>query len=206
MEVKYDTSFFWLKRLKVLIGVFPLSAYLVFYFFLLSFVFSGQSNFNEAMNFYYRLPLINLFESIVVAIPLLLYIMMGLVIAYRSSANIVSYPYFNNWIYFLQRVIGLVALLFVFFHVWSMRIAPAILHQNITYDLVKNYLNPSGIKIFYVIGTAAVIFYLSVDSRTALWTFGITQGRKSQFAASIISWLIAIFMWVWALRILIAFA
>jgi succinate dehydrogenase / fumarate reductase cytochrome b subunit len=206
MSDKVDTSFFWLKRIHSLMGAIPLTAFLVLYFVLGSFIFAGAETFNRVVSTLDSFPLMPLFEIVFIAIPLLIHVMMGLVLVYRSSANVVSYNSYRNWMYLLQRVTGFVVLAFVVFHAWSVWFAPEIAGVRVTYDYMHQHLEPTWIKVFYIVGIIAVVFHLANGLTSALITWGITQGRRSQFAVSIASWILMIVMWFWGFRILFAFS
>ena len=205
MAERYDTSFFWLKRIKSLFGIFPLTFYMIFYFIMASTVLAGPGYFDKILGFYYSFPLTTPIEIVFVAIPLLMYIMLQLVLIYRSSANVVSYPYYQNWIYFLFGLSGFFASIFIVFHVWSLRIIPFVSGGGISFAAVQSFLAPLWVKIFYITGMMALIIHVSMGLPQALKYWGVARGRRSQFAFSIISWLFAVFMAAWTARLLIAF-
>jgi succinate dehydrogenase / fumarate reductase cytochrome b subunit len=201
-----DTSFFWLKRIHSLMGAIPLAAFVILHFTLNSFVFAGPQTFDRVVSTLHSFPLTPLFEIVFIAIPLLIHVMMGLVLVYRSSANVISYNSYRNWMYFLQRLSGFVALAYVIFHVWAARLAPAVGGGHATHAYMRGHFGPTWVKVFYIIGIVAIVFHLANGLTSALITWGITQGRRSQFAVSIASWVLMIAMWFWGLRILFAFS
>lgn len=198
MEARVDTSFFWLRRIHSLMGVMLL-AILILHFTIDSFVFVGPSVFDRAVRTLHAFPLMPVIEIAFVVLPLVLYILMGLVIVYRSSANVVTYSYYRNWIYFLQRISGLIAFMFVIFYVWSVRLMPSYVH-------LQQQLAPLWVRIFYIVGIMALVFHLANSAASALITWGITQGKRSQFAVHIASWVLVIAMWFWGLWIVFAFS
>lgn len=205
MRETQDTSFFWLRRLHSLLGVFPLAAFVIIHFSLNSIAFMGPQAFDRMLVTLHGFPLTLVAEIFFIALPLLLHVLMGLVLIYRSSANVVSYGNYRNWMYLLQRVSGVIALVFISYHVWSMRIAPRFAGTYATYEHTQAHFQTAWVKIFYVVGIVAVVFHLANGLSSALITWGITQGRRSQFAAAIGSWVLMIALWFWGLRILLVF-
>jgi len=203
---RVDTSYYWLKRLHSLTGVVPLTAFVIIYFALNSFALASPAAFDKLIVSLHGFPLVAIIEIVFIALPLLLHVMMGLVIIFRSSTNVVSYSYYRNWMYFLQRVSGIVAFIYIAFHVWSMRIAPALSSGHLTYAQVQAHLAPLWAKVFYVIGITAILFHLANGLVLALMNWGIAVTRRSQFAATIASWILMIALWVWGMRILFEFA
>lgn len=151
-------------------------------------------------------PLTAVAEIVFVWVPLAFYIMMGLVIVYRSSANVISYSYYRNWMYFLQRASFVIALVFIAFHVWTMRLAPSSGGGNATFAYVHAYASHLWVKIFYGVGIVAVMFHLVNGFASSLSTWGIVRGRRSQFAVSLASWVLVMILCLWGLRIFFQFA
>jgi len=200
-----DTSYFWLKRLHSLFGVIPLAAFVIIHFSLNSVALMGPRAFDKLIVTLHAFPLTLIVEILFIAVPLLLHVMMGLVLIYRSSANVVSYSYYRNWTYFLQRITGVIALVFIVYHVWSMRIAPRIAGAYATFEHTQAHFQVAWVKVFYIVGIVALVFHLANGLCNALITWGVTQGRRSQFAMTIASWVLMIAMWFWGVRILFVF-
>ncbi len=205
MRERVDTSFYWIERLHSLMGVVPLGGFFLLYLFVLSFIFSGVDAFDRSLAVVRGLPLFTLLLVVLVGIPLILYVLMGLVLVYRSSANVVAYPTYRNWMYFLQRVSGIVGFAFVILHVWIMWIAPHIAGATVNYLYVKDQLSATWVTVFYLVGIAAIVFHLCNGLAGALISWGITQSRRSQFAAMIASWIAMIVLWFWSIRLFFEF-
>jgi succinate dehydrogenase / fumarate reductase cytochrome b subunit len=203
---KVDTSFFWLKRLHSLAGVILLIALVFFYLPFNSIAFMGPHAYDRAVVALNSFPLTVYAEIAFIAVPLAFYILMGLVIAYRSSANVIAYSYYQNWMYFLQRFAGMLALAYVLFYVWSTRLTTAFGDRATTFDYMQRYYLPTWVKVFSIVGVVAVIFYLCSGLTQALMTWGITATRRSRFVATIASWVLMIVLWFWGIRILFTFA
>lgn len=200
---RYD--YFLLKRLQSLFGIFPLAVFLCIHFTLNSFVFNGPKSFNLLVEFTQGFPLVEFLEIGLIAVPLLIHILLGLIIIYRGSINLVPYSYYRNWIYLLQRITGVVAIVYVFYHVWSTRLYAFFTGKHVTFAHMQQHFEPTWVKVFYVIGIISVVFHLANGLATACMTWGITSSKRSQLAMAIIAWLITLAMGAWGLRILLEF-
>jgi len=205
MEQKGRYDYFLLRRLQSLFGIFPLSAFLVVHFTLNSFVFGREGSFNKIVEATQEFPLIEFLEIGLIAIPLVVHILLGLIIIYRGSVNLLSYSYYRNWMYIIQRITGVVAIVFVFYHVWSTRLHAFFTGEHITYAYMHQHFGPLWVKIFYVIGIVSVVFHLANGLATACITWGVTASKRSQLAMSIMTWIITLTMGAWGLRILLEF-
>lgn len=170
-----------------------------------SFVLAGPGSFNGVLAALRGLPLITAVKVVFLAVPLIIYIFMGLVIVYRSSANVISYNYYWNWIYLLQRVSGIVGFAFVLIYGWSMHLGPAVRDGTVDFNYVQRVLAPGWMKAVFIAGLVALVFHLSTALATALMTWGVVATRRARFAAAIASWVVMIVLWVWGIRILLAF-
>lgn len=200
---RYD--YFLLKRLQSFFGIFPLAVFLCIHFTFNSFVFGGPESFNLLVQFTQGFPLVEFLEVGFIAIPLLVHILLGLIIIYRGSVNLVPYSYYRNWMYIFQRITGFVALAFVCWHVWNTRLHAFLTGKEVTFAYMQQHFGPMWVKIFYIAGIMSAVFHLANGLATAMMTWGITASKKSQLAMTIVAWLITLFMGAWGLRILLAF-
>ncbi len=203
MAGRYD--YFLLKRLQSLFGIFPLGAFLVVHFTFNSFVFGGAETFNLFVGASQGFPLIAFMEIGLIAVPLLVHTLLGLIIIYRGSVNLVPYTYYRNWMYILQRVTGFTALAFVVWHVWNTRLHAFFTGKHVTFAYMQQHFGPAWVKAFYIVGIMSAVFHLANGFATAMMTWGVTASKKSQLAMTMATWVITFFMGAWGLRILLAF-
>ena len=199
----YD--YFLLKRLQSLFGIFPLAAFLFIHFTFNSFVFNGPEAFNLLVDATQGFSLVVFYEIGLIGIPLLIHILLGLIIIYRGSVNVISYPEYRNWMYIFQRVTGVVAIVYVLYHVWSTRLHAFVTGKHVTFAYMQQHFGPMWVKVFYIIGILSVAFHLANGLATFLMTWGITASKRSQFAMAVLTWIITIGMGAWGVRILLAF-
>ncbi|MCK4785824.1 MAG: hypothetical protein KAV87_18860, partial [Desulfobacteraceae bacterium] len=119
-----DTSYFWLKRAHTLTGAM-LGIVLLWYLAFGTIAAANPDMFNGLVATLGAFPLTTPFEILVVAVPITLHALMGLVIIFRSSANVTSYGYYYNWMYLLRRLSGVLSVSFLIIVAWFMRVMPA---------------------------------------------------------------------------------
>lgn len=64
-------------------------------------------------SFMAHMPYKVVLETFVIFLPLLFHALYGVYISLTSSVTVKRYRYFRNWCYVLQRIAGIVTLLFV---------------------------------------------------------------------------------------------
>ena len=181
---------FYLKRLFSIAGIFPIGAFLLQHFFSNAYVFLGPEAYNAHTDFLTGLPLVVFLELAFIYMPILFHAALGLVIIYRGENNFVEYGYPRNWMYFGQRITGIVALVFIGVHAYSTRIQSFLSGTSFHYaDMQAILLNPYWFW-FYMIGVVAVCFHFANGIWSFLATWGVTVGPKSQRLAATCSWVL----------------
>jgi succinate dehydrogenase / fumarate reductase cytochrome b subunit len=179
---------FALRKLHSLLGIIPIGAFLCFHLFENSMSVKGAEYFTEhVVHKIGNMPYVELMEIFFIALPILFHGIYGLLIWFQGKSNVLSYGYFRNWMYWLQRISGLIAFLFIIGHVWGTRIQ-VLINEAVTKDNIFAYLaaqmdNPP-ILIFYIVGILASVIHLSNGIWLALITWGITIGPRSQKTSS----------------------
>ena len=124
-------------------------------------------------------------------IPLIFHGLIGLVIIRSGHPNAGSYPYASNIRYTLQRATGMIAFVFILWHVLNMhwlgaplrpvdpeffaRFDPHDAASSAAAALQHSRLN----QIFYLVGVFSAIYHFS----NGIWTFGITWGLWTSASA-----------------------
>lgn len=187
-------------------GIFPIGVFLFEHFFSNSFAFQSPERFNTLVETFQGLWATPFLEIGLIGIPILFHAVLGLVIVYTGSNNFVTYSYYRNWMYFFQRATGLLALVFIFLHVYAARIVPLLAGKHVTFDDMHMILQPEWAKWFYSIGILCAMFHLTNGICTALITWGITVSQSSQKIVAAISWFVFLGMSAWGLLILKTFS
>ena len=154
---------------------------------------------------FYHLPLFSLLELLLFAIPLFFHVVLGLVITATGRHNIIQYPYYRNWMFFVQRVAGVCAIAFIAYHVWATRVALVLNDQPLTFNYMQRVLAPTWTRWFYFLGMLALAFYFAHGLAHALMTWGVTVSRRSQRMASVLAWGLFVVMVGWGVALMMAF-
>lgn len=198
-------NYFYIRRLHSLLGIFPIGVFLLEHFFSNSYVFSGPDSFNKLVETLQSIPLVPFLEIGLIALPILFHAVLGLIIFYTGSSNFLDYGYYRNWMYFLQRVTGVIALVFIIVHVWSTRISAALDGRHIQFADMQKIFEPTWVRWFYIIGILSAVFHFTNGVCSALMTWGITVSRRSQRIVAVAGWCVFAVMGVWGLSILFSF-
>jgi len=181
---------FVVRRLHSLLGLMPLGGYLAFHLATNAAVIDGPETYQHRADQIHVLgpTTILVLEWSVIFLPILFHGLVGLAIVSRGNRNLLDYPYRENFRYTLERVTGVIAFLFIFWHVFHM-------HGWLRMDWwMENVARPLGgarfdpehapataaaalqaswvVAAVYLAGTLAVVYHFS----NGLWTAGITWG------------------------------
>src|SRR5690625_18245 len=131
---------YYMRRLHSLLGVVPISIFVVQHLMINHFIVYGKDKFNAAANFMQSLPFTIVLETFIIYLPILFHAILGVYIVFVTRSNVKSYGYFRNWMFYLQRITGIITLIFIAWHVWQTRLQVAI-------DRKSTRLNSSHVAI-----------------------------------------------------------
>ncbi|AEH53972.1 succinate dehydrogenase (or fumarate reductase) cytochrome b subunit, b558 family [Heyndrickxia coagulans 2-6] len=152
-----------------------------------------------------NLPFLLFVEVVFIYLPLLFHAIYGLYISFTASSNVGTMGYFRNWMYLLQRISGVLVLIFLVFHIYETRIQMA-LGKELNFDLMANLLANRWMLAWYIIGTVAAIFHFANGLWSFLVSWGITQSRRSQQISTYVMIVVFVLLSVVGVRALLAFA
>ena len=176
-----DYSFL-LRKLHSLSGVVPVGAFLVQHVYAQVLALKGPEAYNQHVAFLVSLPFLVTVETLFIFLPILYHGGYGIYIWYRGESNVTDYPWVGNWLYFWQRVSGIIAFVYIGYHLWEQRFTGVHLatHPELAYGKVHDVLQNPLILAFYAVGMIASCFHFGYG----LWLFGckwgITMGPRSQ--------------------------
>jgi succinate dehydrogenase / fumarate reductase, cytochrome b subunit len=193
---------FLLRRLHSLSGLVPVGAYMVVHLVTNASVLGGAASFQGNVDKIHSLgPLLPIVEWVFIFIPILFHAIFGFVIIKGALPNTTNYPYRNNFRYTLQRVTGVLAFIYIAFHVWHLHhYGHSLGGGNFEVDHATSStaaaLNSMPVKIAYAIGLLACVFHLA----NGIWTMGITWGvwvspaaqRRADYACAAIGIVVAV--------------
>jgi succinate dehydrogenase / fumarate reductase, cytochrome b subunit len=192
------------RRLHSLLGVIPIGLFLIIHLTVNHFATSGVESFNKAANFMESLPFVRVLEWIFIFLPLLFHAIYGLYIAFTATSNVGRLGFFRNWMYLLQRITGVITLIFLAWHVWETRIAMA-LGTALNFQMMQNILSSPFMFVFYLVGVLSTIFHFS----NGLWSFmvswGITVSPRSQVISTYVTVIIFILLSIVGIQAMLAF-
>jgi succinate dehydrogenase / fumarate reductase cytochrome b subunit len=177
-----------LRRLHSLSGIVPVGAYMVVHLLTNASVLDGAATFQRRVYAIHSLgAVLPLVEWTFIFLPLIYHAVYGVLIVRGSAPNSSTYKYTNNVRYTLQRATGMIAFVFIFWHVfhmhgwfhfpaWEKEVAePLFGAQFRPYNAASTAaqaLKPLVVQILYAIGVLSCVFHLA----NGIWTFGITWG------------------------------
>lgn len=211
---------FLIYRLFSLAGLIPVGAYMVVHLLTNASVINGVSAFQENVDRIHSLGrALWIAEWVFIFIPIGFHAAVGWLIISGAMPNTGSYAYASNIRYTLQRATGIIAFVFIVFHViqlhhffgapfkelggvkFGAQFAPA--HAASSAAVA---LQPLWVKLLYLVGMLSAIYHFA----NGLWTQGITWGvwtsAKAQRRASWVSVIVGLGLTVVGLTALFGFS
>ena len=177
---------FLIRRLHSLSGLIPVGAYMVIHLLTNASVLESSVLFQKLVYQIHGLPMLVVIEWLFIFIPILFHAIIGVLIIRGSLPNSGTYKYGSNVRYTLQRATGMIAFVFIMFHVFHMhgwfhfdswlnaarKIGGAQFWPYNAASTAATALSSLPYQIFYVVGILSCVFHLA----NGIWTFGITWG------------------------------
>lgn len=164
---------FWLRRLHSLSGIVPVGGFLAFHLYENYSATRGAAHYNEMVRRLQEVPFALALEIAVIAVPLFFHGIYGLFITGTARPNVVGNRYVRNWMYFLQRVTGVVLFAFVIFHLWTTRLVQIRDHESLDlFAVMQASVENPWIYGFYLLGILSATFHLA----NGIWSFSIVWG------------------------------
>jgi succinate dehydrogenase/fumarate reductase cytochrome b subunit len=111
----------------------------------------------------------------------------GVWLTTRASPNVGRYPLARNWMYILQRVTGILTLLFVIYHLWEFRLQKAFygMGTEAFYGTLQAHMSSTWhgipcVALLYLTGIAAATFHFANGLSTFCFGWGIAITRPAQ--------------------------
>lgn len=171
---------FWLRRLHSLSGIVPIGAFLLEHMFTNSYILAGSEAYNSKIADLRGLPYVVFLEIFFIGLPILYHALYGFYIIFTGKRNLSSYPYTANWLYSLQRWTGIIAFIYIGYHVYHTRIVNALYGTEVSYERMAQMMHNPKIFIFYIVGLAAVMFHFGNGIWGFLISWGVTVGDKAR--------------------------
>jgi succinate dehydrogenase / fumarate reductase, cytochrome b subunit len=178
---------FLIRRLHSLSGLVPVGAYMTVHLLVNSSLVNGPGAFQDNVNQIHSLgAFLPAVEWAFIFLPIIFHAAFGVWIIKSGKSNVDRYRYTSNFRYAMQRWTGVIAVVFIFFHVFH-------LHGWFHSDYWLNLVTPWGMAsfrpynaastlavalsgflwpIFYLLGVLACVYHFA----NGVWTAGITWG------------------------------
>ena len=144
--------------------------------------------YNDQVKFLTSLPFVHVLEWVFIFIPLIYHALYGFYIWYRGESNVGEYPWTGNWLYTSQRWTGIIAFIYIVYHVYRHalhRRAPDGRRLQVAFSKVwYEFQNPWMVAL-YVIGIMAASWHFSYG----LWLFAAKWGIHGRRAGAAQIWL-----------------
>ncbi len=187
---------FLLRRLHSLSGIVPVGLFVIAHLFTNAQMAMDRygHEFQHETDFIHNLPFL-FFIEVSLWLGIGFHAALGLVYTFTGKTNLDRYRYEGNWRYTLQRVTGILALIFIFLHIATLRwrwnifgwFTPYYGHGLHDHDapmsmpLTAYALQVSAwVALLYAIGTLSVVYHWSNGLWTAAITWGVTLTPGSQ--------------------------
>lgn len=195
---------FFNRRLHSLLGVIPVGLFLTIHLVVNHSATKGVEAFNKAVGFMESLPFLIFLEIFIIYLPLLYHAIYGIYIAFTAKNNVNKFSHFRNWMFVLQRITGVITLIFVAWHVWETRIAAA-LGTELNFDMMANIVDNPFVLAFYLVGIISAVFHFANGLWSFLVSWGITMSPKSQRVSTYVTMGIFVVISIIGVRAILAF-
>ncbi|MEQ9617273.1 MAG: hypothetical protein RLN60_04485 [Phycisphaerales bacterium] len=201
--------YYLLRRLHSLTGIVPVGVFLISHLTTNSSivwgminsgkygdVHAGAAEFQHEVNFIHALPFLILIEIFGLWLPIAFHSVLGFYYATTGKSNLPRYDYQANWRYTLQRISGYVGILFIFYHVatlrwgwsflvpggteWSAEAAASTMAMALQGSAEGFTTAGLFVAIFYMLGVSLLVFHFANGLWTAAITWGVTVTAKAQ--------------------------
>jgi succinate dehydrogenase / fumarate reductase cytochrome b subunit len=174
-------SFFW-RKLHSLTGIVPVGVFLLEHFVSNAEALNGPAAYAAQVKFLNSLPFRTALEWIGVFIPLAFHGLYGLYIWWRGESNVKDYPWAGNWGYAIQRYTGILAFVYIAWHVYSLRFHGVHLpvFTDASFYKVQNEMTSVLAIVAYIVGIGAASWHFGYGIFLFCAKWGIVSGDKGQ--------------------------
>ena len=174
-----ETSYL-LRKLHSLSGVVPVGAFLAEHFWSNSAALVSADKYNQVSQDLQTIQFRVFVEWAIIFLPILFHGIYGVHIWLRGESNVSQYPWVKNWLFTLQRYTGLIAFVYIGWHVYTQR---WLTHGMSSYGEMAQQMRSSWAFAFMIVGVLASSFHLGVGIWNFLCKWGLAATARAQRAA-----------------------
>jgi len=200
-----DHTYYWLHRLYSITGFCFAASFIAFFLIPYSSIFGGEAEFNRLMARAGAIPMLGWAEFLFVLVPLVFHMAMGILIVYNSQINVVSYGFYRNWMYALQRLAGLILIPFVAYHIYLVKLSPVLSGRPLTAAIMLSALSSPWTRALYFTGVAAAAFYFGNGLAHSSRSWGVAASRRARGAFVTAGWIVTIILGAWGVKLVLSF-
>ena len=185
------------RKLFELSGLIPIGAFLIEHLYsnFQAVGPGGAQRFDTVVKDLQTNPIIIFLEIGAIGLPLLYHALYGLFVATQARPNNGAYGWSRNWMYLLQRVTGIILIVYIGYHVWNTRLAPIFHADNPDLQIVdgqplvsSRYMHDYflethlGISVYwiYLVGICAALFHFCNGLWNLAYHWGLTVSPRAQ--------------------------
>jgi succinate dehydrogenase / fumarate reductase, cytochrome b subunit len=183
----WDRHYLLFRRLHSLSGIVPVGVFLAEHIFTSSAILLGPGDYQKDINFIWNMPGLLLMEIFGIWLPIAFHAALGLYFTFTGRVNLSAYPYGGNWRYTLQRITGILAMVYIFLHLavtrwhwsvfgWYTPFDPKLATATTVYAVQVSWWLPW----FFLIGVLSAVFHFANGLWTAAITWGLTVTVQAQ--------------------------
>ena len=191
-----------LRKLHSFTGILPVGAFLAEHLWSNSAALVSAQKYNQTSEELQTIPYRVFVEWSVIFLPIVYHGGYGVYIWLRGQSNVSQYPWVRNWLYTLQRWTGLIAFVYIGWHLYTER---WITHGRSTYSTVAQDLQNPWYLVFFVVGVLASSFHLGVGIWNFLCKWGLAATVGAQRAAGQLGALVGLVFSVAGVLVILSF-
>jgi len=178
-------AYFLMRRLHSLTGI-VFGGYLVVHLIVNATIVQGGDIFQKQVDKIHSLPFLWAFEWGLIFLPILFHTVYGIWITLTGQPNVNHYPYARNWFYLCQRISAMIIVLFMAFHVLSLKyglFGPTLkFNPHDARAAVETHMRAAWwiAWVVYPLGITASCFHLANGFWAAAITWGLTISAAAQ--------------------------
>jgi succinate dehydrogenase cytochrome b subunit len=203
-----DRRHFLLRRLHSLSGIVPIGFYMLVHVFAINAtILAGPGVFDRAAEALESTPwfMLLFIEIFFLWLPILFHAVYGIFIVQEADHNFTVYGYPRNVYYSLQRITGVIAFLFLGFHMYTTRFYNYAFGVPINYATMHGWMSNPLVFAVYLVGILSCVLHLTNGVSTFCITWGITVGARAQRAVWSVCTALSVVMGVAGVAIVVAF-